>query len=193
MDSIGEFGAQSEKRCNERRHLMKKCTLIAAICLGIAIGWGGQAFAQVAKEVQFSGTHYYGHTPKVFKLDQDQMIMQFETLGVRVNDSGEGPFHEASVHIVGILSRGKDGTRLRGFETWTDKDGDKLVWEIMEKKIANPEPGTSPGTAKVFSGTGKYIGMQGTMDWVLRFPKPFPEGTGRGICREVVKIAPSQN
>jgi len=171
---------------------MKKSNLIAAICLTIAIGWGGSAFAQGAKELQFSGTHYYGHTPKVFKLDQDQMIIQFETLGVRVNDGGEGPFHEASVHIVGILYRGKDGTRLRGFETWTDKDGDKLVWEIMEKKVENSPPGTSPGTAKVFSGTGKYVGMQGTMDWVLRYPKPFPEGTGRGICREVVKIVSPQ-
>jgi hypothetical protein len=167
---------------------MKKSILIAIICLAIAIGWGGRAFAQGAKEVQFSGTHYYGHMPKVYKLDQDQMIMQFETLGVRVNDGGEGPFHEGSVHIVGILYRGKDATRLRGFETWTDKDGDKLVWEIMEKKIANPEPGTTPGRATVFSGTGKYMGMQGTMDWVLRYPKPFPEGTGRGICREDVKI-----
>jgi hypothetical protein len=115
--------------------------------------------------------------------------MQFETLGVRVNDSGEGPFHEASVHIVGILYRGKDASRLRGYETWTDKDGDKLVWEIMEKKTENPQPGTSPGTAKVFSATGKYVGMQGTMDWILRFPKAFPEGTGRGICREDVKIS----
>jgi len=120
------------------------------------------------------------------------MIIQFETLGVRVNDSGEGPFHEASVQIVGIVYRGKDGNRLRGFETWADKDGDKLVWEIMEKKVENSPPGTSPGTAKVFSGTGKYVGMQGTMDWVLRYPKPFPEGTGRGICREVVKIVSPQ-
>jgi hypothetical protein len=92
---------------------------------------------------------------------------------------------------VGVLYRGKDGTRLRGFETWTDKDGDKLVWEIMEKKVADSPPGTSPGTAKVFSGTGKYVGMQGSMDWLLRYPKPFPEGTGRGICREEVTLMPS--
>ena len=146
---------------------------------------------KVRKSYNFSGTHYYGHTPKVYKLDEDQMIIQFETLGVRVNDGGEGPFHEASVQIVGVLYRGKDGTRLRGFETWTDKDGDKLVWEIMEKKAADSPPGTSPGTAKVFSGTGKYVGMQGSMDWLLRYPKPFPEGTGRGICREEVKLVPS--
>jgi hypothetical protein len=167
---------------------MRRFTMVAVTCLVIMIICGGVVFAQGAKELQFSGTHYYGHTPKVFKLDQDQMIIQFETLGVRVNDSGEGLFHEASVHIVGILYRGKDGTRLRGFETWTDKDGDKLVWEILDKETENPQPGTSPGTAKVLSGTGKYVGMQGTMDWIVRNPKPFPEGTGRGICKEKVKL-----
>ncbi len=167
---------------------MKRLALAVVTSLVIATVWGGDVLAQGKKESQFSGTHYYGHTPKVFKLDQDQMIVQFETLGVRVNDNGEGPFHEASVQIAGVLFRGKDGTRLRGFETWTDKDGDKLVWEIMEKKIQNSPPGTSPGTANVVSGTGKYVDTQGTMDWVLRYPKPFPEGTGRGICSEKVKL-----
>ena len=148
--------------------------------------------AQTRKSYNFREPIIMDTRRKSIKLDQDQMIIQFETLGVRVNDGGDGPFHEASVQIVGVLYRGKDGTRLRGFETWTDKDGDKLVWEIMEKKAADSPPGTSPGTAKVFSGTGKYVGMQGSMDWQLRYPKPFPEGTGRGICREEVKLLPSK-
>jgi hypothetical protein len=170
---------------------MKRFIIIALTSLVMAITWGEDVLAQGTKALQFSGTHYYGHTPKVYKLDENQMIIQFETLGVRVNDSGDGPFHEASVQIVGVLYRGKEGARLRGFETWTDKDGDKLIWEIMEKKTADSPTGTSPGTAKVFSGTGKYVGMQGSMDWLLRYPKPFPEGTGRGICREEVKLVPS--
>jgi hypothetical protein len=169
---------------------MKKIIILALTILVIAITWSGDVFAQGKKELQFSGTHYYGHTPRVFKLDQDQMIIQFETLGVRVNDNADDPFHEASVQIVGVLYRGKDGARLRGFETWTDKDGDKLIWDIKEKKAGDSPPGTSPGTAEVFAGTGKYVGMQGTMDWLLRYPKPFPEGTGRGICRENVKLVP---
>jgi hypothetical protein len=170
---------------------MKRLTIAAATSLVFAMTMGGMVFAQGAKEMKFSGTHYYGHTPKVFKLDQDQMVMQFETLGVRVNDNGNGPFHEASVHIVGVLYRGKNGSRLRAFETWTDSDGDKLIWELVEKSSKDTKPGTSPGTAKVVSGTGKYVGMQGSMDWLLRYPKPFPEGTGRGICREEVKLSPS--
>ena len=170
---------------------MKYFIIVILASLTLVITWGGEGFAQSAKELNFSGTHYYGHTPKVYKLDEDQMIIQFETLGVRVNDSGDGPFHEASVHITGVLYRGKEGSRLRAFETWADSDGDKLVWELVEKASAGSPPGTSPGTAKVLSGTGKYTGMQGSMDWLLRYPKSFPDGTGRGMCREEVKLMPS--
>ena len=170
---------------------MKRFTAIVLTSLVIAIMWIGYAHSQSPKELTFSGTHYYGHTPKVYKLSEDQIIIQFETLGVRVNDNGEGPFHESSVHISGILYKGKDGSRLRAFETWTDKDGDKLIWELVDKKPEDSPPGTTPGTAKVFSGTGKYVGMKGTMDFLVRNPKSFPAGTGRGMCREEVKLLPS--
>mgnify|MGYP001827940517 CR=1 FL=1 len=170
---------------------MKRFTAIVLTSLVIAIMWIGYAHSQSPKELTFSGTHYYGHTPKVYKLSEDQIIIQFETLGVRVNDNGEGPFHESSVHISGILYKGKDGSRLRAFETWTDKDGDKLIWELVDKKPEGSPPGTTPGTANVFSGTGKYAGMKGTMDFLVRNPKSFPAGTGRGMCREEVMLLPS--
>ena len=171
---------------------MKRYLIAALIGLVITVTWGSIVFSQDAKELKFAGTHYYGHTPKVYKLDEGQMIIQFETLGVRVNDNGDGPFHEASVHIAGVLYRGKEGSRLRAFETWTDSDGDKLVWELVDKKAENSPPGTTPGTGKVFSGTGKYMGTKGTMDFLVRNPKSFPAGTGRGMCREeVVLIQPN--
>ena len=85
---------------------------------------------------------------------------------------------------------GKGGARLRAFETWTDSDGDKLIWELVEKIAKDLPPGLFSGTAKVFAATGKFIGYQGTMDWIIQYPKSFPEGTGRGICRETVKLAP---
>lgn len=170
---------------------MKHLIFVTLASFILVITSGGQGLAQSKKERSFSGTHYYGHTPKVYKLDEEQMIIQFETLGVRVNDSGDGPFHETSVHIVGVMYRGKEESRLRAFETWTDSDGDKLIWELVDKKAEDSPPGTIPGTAKVFSGTGKYTGMEGTMDFLVRNPKSFPAGTGRGICREEVTLVPS--
>ena len=169
---------------------MKKCLLISVLSLVLAITWGGEAFAQSQKEIDFSGTNYNSATQEFFKLDQDQVIIQIELPGVRVNDSGEDPFHGTATHIVGVIYRGKGGTRFRAFETWTDKDGDKLIWELVEKVAKDLPPGSFSGTAKVFAATGKFIGYQGTMDWVIQYPKSFPEGTGRGICRETVKLAP---
>lgn len=116
------------------------------------------------------------------------MVIQFEMLGIRVNDDAEGLFHEAAVHIVGLFFVGKTGGKLRAFESWTDANGDKVIWELAESDAKDTQPGTSAGTARVLSGTGKYAGIQGTMDWVVNNPRPFPEGTGRGICRETVKL-----
>ncbi len=167
---------------------MKRYLIVALTVLALSVTWGSIAFSQDAKKLSFTGTHYYGHTPKVSKLDEGEMIIQFETLGVRVNDNSDGLFHEAAVHIAGVLYRGKEGSRLRAFETWTDSDGDKLVWELVDKKTEGAPPGTTPGTGKVFAGTGKYTGMTGTMDFLVRNPKSFPAGTGRGMCREEVKL-----
>lgn len=168
---------------------MKKYLLISILSLVLTITWGGEGLAQTQKEMTFSGTHYFGGTSKIFRLDQDSIIVQLEVLGVRVNDSGEGPFHGASVHIVGVNYMGKGEIKFRAFETWTDKDGDKVVWELVEKETKDAPAGSMPGTAKIIGATGKFAGTEGTIEWLLQMPKAFPEGTSRGICREVVKIS----
>ena len=124
--------------------------------------------------------------------------MQLEVFGVRVNDSGDGFFHGASVHIVVAsyaspgYSRGLehplDPTRNRGYVTWTNKDGDKVVWELMDTPA-----GASSSPGRLIDGTGKYTGWEGTMEYTLQFPKSFPEGTMSGIYREAVRIvAPAE-
>jgi hypothetical protein len=90
----------------------------------------------------------------------------------------------APVHIVTV---GKDYNRERSYESWTDKDGDKVIWELMDRPS-----GASSSPGRLIVGTGKYTGWEGTMEFTLQFPKPFPEGTMRGICREVVKIEAPQ-
>ncbi len=162
---------------------MKKVQWIIVLSLVLAIAWGEESFAQAKKEMTFSGTHYFASTPKVFPLEPGRIIMQSEMMGVRVNDSGDGPFHGASVHIVMVSYRSKEYNGTRGYETWTDKDGDKVIWELLDTPA-----GTSKSPARLLGGTGKYAGWQGTVEYTLTFPKPFPEGTGRGICREHIKL-----
>lgn len=82
-----------------------------------------------------------------------------------------------------------DSVRARDYEVWTDKDGDRVIWELTDDPV-----GAAGGTGQLIDGAGKYIGWRGTMEYNLQYPKAFPEGTGRGICREVVKIeAPNES
>jgi hypothetical protein len=162
---------------------VKKCLWIAILSLVLTITWGGEGFSQAKKEITFSGTNYWSSTPKVYRIDQDRLIMHSELYGVRVNDSNDGPFHGASVFISGVSYRGKGYFGFRGYETWTDKDGDMLIWELLDTPA-----GSSNSPARLLGGTGKYVGWEGTMEYTLQFPKPFPEGTSRGICREHMKL-----
>jgi hypothetical protein len=173
---------------------------------GLALGFALPTFAQqtnapapgATKEINLSGTNYWSGTPKVFQIDPDRIILEMEIYGVRVNDSNDGPFNGASVYIATLhyenRAHNKTGNPVdpavasRNYEVWTDKDGDKVIWELTDDASGKPN-----GTAGLIDGTGKYTGWQGTMEYTLHFPKPFPEGTARGICREVVKIvAPAE-
>jgi hypothetical protein len=162
---------------------MKKCLWVLVLTLVISIVWGGEGFAQTKKEMTFSGTHYFSSTPKAFQLEPGQSIAQLEVSGVRVNDSGDGPFHNASVHIVAVSYRSKDYNGYRGYLTWTDKDGDKVIAELLDTP-----PGASSSPARIIGGTGKYIGWQGTVEYSTQYPRSFPEGTVRGLCREQIKL-----
>jgi len=163
---------------------MKKCLWILGLSLVLAITWGGEVFAQ--KEMTFSGTNYWGFTPKALRLDPDRVVQQSEISGVRVNDSGDGPFHGASTYIMSVAYRTKGYFGFRGYEAWTDKDGDKMIWELLDTP-----PGASRSPARLIEGTGKYIGWKGTMEYTLQFPKS-PGGTVHGICREYIKIVAPQ-
>ena len=166
---------------------MKKCLWMMVLCLVLTIACGGEVFAQAKKEMSFSGTHYFSSTPKAFQLGPGQSITQMEVFGVRVNDSGDGLFHGASVHIVGVAYRTKGYYGFRGYETWIDKDGDKLIWELLDTP-----PGAATSPARLVEGTGKYVGWQGSIEYTLQYPRSFPEGTRRGICREAVKLVSPQ-
>jgi hypothetical protein len=54
---------------------------------------------------------------------------------------------------------------LRGYFTVTDKNGDKLLWELPEAGAKPSPPNPVKGTVKVVGGTGKFTGIQGSMEW----------------------------
>jgi hypothetical protein len=75
------------------------------LTLALSVACGEEGFAETKKEMIFSGTHYFPSTPKAFQLGPGQSITHLEVFGVRVNDSGDGPFHNASVHILAVSYR----------------------------------------------------------------------------------------
>ncbi len=162
---------------------MKKIVLMSVVVWAFAVLCGGQGFAQTKKETTITGTHYWSSTPKAVQVDPERFIRHPELFGVRVNDSGDGPFHGASVHILGVAYGSKVYSGFRGYETWTDKDGDKVIWELLDTPS-----GSKSSPARLIEGTGKYVGWQGTMEYTLQYPKAFPQGTIRGICREHIKL-----
>ena len=158
--------------------------MILVLSLVLAFTWGGEGLSQTQKEMTLTGTNTSAATRKTVQLDQDHSVCQFEAMGVRVDDSGGGPFHEISTYIVAIRYADKGVSTFKGIETHTDKDGDKVIWEIAQT------PGAAPGTGtgKIIGATGKFTGWQGTMEYATKVPKGFPDGTNRWICREVMKI-----
>ncbi|HVO39079.1 MAG TPA: hypothetical protein VMV03_08630 [Spirochaetia bacterium] len=153
-----------------------------AACLVFVLALGGQAAGQT--QMTTTGTNYGASTMKIYPIDQERWLATVEQMGIRVDDTGKGPFHLISTDIRMIMYGDKAGVQYRGYETHVDKDGDKVIWEIWGFPI-----GTNKGKGKVIGATGKFAGLEGTMDFVLMNPpKGFPEGTSRTICKEVMNL-----
>jgi len=117
----------------------------------------GQALAQT--QVTYTGINYGSvSTLKGAPVDQEHFVGSQELNGIRIDDSGKGPFHNLATHIDLIFFVDKGIAKVHGFETHTDKDGDKVVWEISA--VDDPQhPGMQNGTGKILAATGKFAGM----------------------------------
>jgi hypothetical protein len=62
----------------------------------------------------------------------------------------------ASVHIVTVGFYGKDYNRERSYESWTDKNGDKVIWELMDRPSG---ASSSPACAIIAAVESKPLGV----------------------------------
>jgi hypothetical protein len=158
--------------------MMKKTLLfLALIFLILAFCTGGFADIQMTS----SGNNYASFTAKVFPIDKDRLVITVEQLGIRIEDSGKGPFNNMATHLVLVQYVDKGVPRFHGYITNMDKDGDKIVWEIWDA-------GENKGKGKIIGATGKFEGMEGTVDFMTIQIKGFPEDTGRLICHDIWKV-----
>jgi hypothetical protein len=140
------------------------------------------ATGEMPKEGTLAGTVTYAGTHKIIPLDKENFVLTYENFGVRVSDTKEGPFHGMSTHNIGIMYFENGVGRLRGYIFNIDKDGDQVVMELTEDAT---ELGPKPisGTAKIIGGTGKFKGIQGSMEYTRVSMRPAAEGTHQAISK----------
>jgi hypothetical protein len=76
---------------------------------------------------------------------------------VATNDAGSGLFHNMSAKCFGVGVAGG----ITGYCLYVDKDGDKFLEPIYR------EPGASKGTATLTGGTGKFKGIEGSLEFQI--------------------------
>ena len=165
---------------------MKKCLLcllILGLSLIVSISLGWDAIAQTPKEGTFTGTNTYAGTHKVIPIDKDRAVILYENSGVYIDDSQGSPFNRVASHNVGVQYWEKGIGRLRGYVTLKDKDGDNVLWEITETESKPSPPNPINGTAKILGGTGKFTGIQGSMEYTRQMVRPFADGTHQGVTK----------
>ena len=161
---------------------MKRVIVASILSFVLLFAFGLVAYGEMAKEGTLSGTVTYAGTYKVIPLDKKNFVFTYENKGVRVSDSREGPFHGMSTHNVGVMYFENGVGRLTGYILNMDKDGDKVVMELTEEGVTL-EPGPKSGTAKIIGGTGKFKGIEGSLEYTRRSMKPIEKGTHQAISR----------
>jgi hypothetical protein len=161
---------------------MKKMIIAVVGTFFLSVAFGLVAYAQMPKEGTFSGANSYAGTGKVTALDKDRLVIFYENMGTQVEDSGQGPLHGMSTHNFGIQYIEKGVGKTRGYMIWMDKDGDKILWELTEE--SSQLVGPSTGAGKIMGGTGKFTGIQGSMEYTRRSMRPVVDGTHQAIAKD---------
>lgn len=161
---------------------MKKIIIALIFTLVFSVALGPVAIAEMAKEGTGSSTAMYSGTFKIVPLDENHYVVTYQNKGVSVSDTGEGPFHNMSLYNVGVIYFENGVGRVLGYITLTDPDGDKVLVEIREDNT-KPAPAVNSGTGKYIYGTGKFTGIEGTMEYKRWYVRPATKDTYQAIAK----------
>jgi hypothetical protein len=156
-------------------------SLVSVLGLVLALGLGGQAFAQIQMTVNVTNYSYDAY--KAMPIDKDHVMLSAEQFGITLAESGKGPFNNLSYHSTLIIYVDKGERHFHGYVTEVDKDGDTIVAEIWDFPSGIP----NRGSGKIIGSTGKFAGMEGTVENIV-IQHPGPEGGGRSIATMVWRL-----
>jgi len=152
------------------------------LILFVMVGVTQTSRAEMAKEGTGSWTSMYSGTFNLVPVDQNHFVITYENKGVLVSDSGGGPFNNMSIYNVGTIYFENGVGKLLGYITCTDPDGDKVLIEIREEN-AKLAPAVNSGTGKYIYGTGKFAGIEGSMEYKRWYVRPATKDTYQAISK----------
>jgi hypothetical protein len=126
--------------------------IVAMLMAASAPAWS----ADLAKQASFTLTYTVsGNSPAAVDIGGGKWAYIFDSRLIMTNDAGSGFGNNVSARCIGT---GMEGS-LTGWCLFTDRDGDKYAQTISRAA------GTPNGTAKIFNGTGKYRGIEGSLEF----------------------------
>jgi hypothetical protein len=159
--------------------ITKKSTQIV---LGIFIittyflfAFGPEAKAQVPKEGTISYTESLCATFKALPMGEERLQMTYEIFGVMIGETPEDLFHNASIRCLGGFHAVKgEYNNSSGFCVATRLDGDQI---FVTYKMAGKVGRAYKGTYTIVGGTGKLVGIQGSIEYTGGAVRRAAEGT----------------
>jgi hypothetical protein len=160
---------------------MKRIILASILTVAVLVAIVPISNAEMAREGTSAGTYIYTATSTVAPLDKERYALIYETLGVNISDTGKGPFHNMSGQNIGVIYFDKGVGKVLAYMIFTAPDGDKVLVDMKEDK-ALPAPNINKGTGKFLGGTGKFAGIEGTVEYTRYYVKPVKKGTVQAVA-----------
>jgi hypothetical protein len=160
---------------------MRKIVLVSILALFALVAFVPFSTAEMAKEGTGSSTTIYSGTMQIVPLDENHLVISYQNKGAMISDTGKGPFNNMSIHNVGTIYFENGVGKLLGYITCTDPEGDKVLVEVREN---NAKSGSlNSGTGKFIYGSGKFTGIEGTMEYKRWSVRPATKDTFQAIAK----------
>jgi hypothetical protein len=152
--------------------------LVLSLVLLLTFGISVQA---QNKEVSEPITFAMYVTSKVLPLEEGTRYMSYEAIGLNVNDTSGGLFHNATVRALGGMKFEKGVFKdERGWAVWNLQNGDKVFVTYKFAGEVKPDgTGFGKGTGTITGGTGKAAGIQGSFEVTRTIVHSALEGVGQ--------------
>ncbi len=153
---------------------------IVAVVVGLLSGTSILAQTPVAtpRSGNISARKVLSATLKALPLGKERLQVTYEALGAIV-EAGDALLQNTSARCLAAFHAVNGAVDDEsGSCVYLRPDGDQL---FLQYRGAGKLGGDGRGTATIVGGTGKLVGVQGTLEWTRTAARPAAEGTAQVI------------